>query len=203
MLNRNGKVVTTAAVHPLVNGRAHDTENCQRRDCALRIGSTQSATLRERVLQRFSPPEAALIAQPAQQRRRRDGARLTRRARRIDLLDPTGLKCSPHGHEIALVGRPLDQQARPLLTDVTSGRFVACAPRFYDPAVYAAGRDITVVGTVADPSAGRIGERAYIFPRVAADGVYLWPQRPPQVVYYPVGGWPYWYDPFWPMWPWW
>jgi outer membrane lipoprotein len=102
-----------------------------------------------------------------------------------------------------VVSRPLDGQARPLLTDDTDGRFIACAKGFYDPAIYAAGREITVVGSLTEPTTGSIGDRPYIFPRVAVDGVFLWPQRRlDRVVYYPVAVWyPYWGPG--PYWWWW
>src|SRR5262245_33365086 len=93
-----------------------------------------------------------------------------------------------------IVSRPLDGTARPIQTDDTDGRFIACAPGFYDPVVYEAGREVTVAGTLGDPIEGKIGERDYRFPRVEAEQVYLWPKRD-EVVYAPA------YDPFWyPFW---
>ena len=91
-----------------------------------------------------------------------------------------------------VVSRPLDSAARPEEGDRTEGRFIACAAGFYDPAVYASGREVTVIGTVQIPQLGRIGGYAYRFPRVSAVEVYLWPRREP--VYYPP---PYYYSPFW------
>src|SRR5512139_2557871 len=46
---------------------------------------------------------------------------------------------------LEILQRPLDAQARPRYTDESDGRFLACAPGFYDPAVYANGREITIV----------------------------------------------------------
>ncbi len=97
-----------------------------------------------------------------------------------------------------VVSRPLNAEARPELTDVTLGRFMACATGFYDPAVYAKGRQITVVGTLEAPVLGKIGEYSYRYPQVKAATVYLWPRY--QYYYYMpppyYGGWPY-YGP-WP-----
>jgi outer membrane lipoprotein len=104
-----------------------------------------------------------------------------------------------------IVSRPLDAAARPLLTDETDGRFIACIKGFYDPTIYAPGRQLTVVGTLAKSTMGKIGEREYNFPKVAADALFLWPERrQPQVVYYPVwfGGPPYPYV-WWGAWPYW
>ena len=91
-----------------------------------------------------------------------------------------------------LVSLPLDARARPRIVDRTYGRFEACAPGFYDPEIYEPRRELTIVGTVQQVDAGTIGGYDYRFPRVAAEQVYLWPERPPP--YY--GAYPYW-DP-WP-----
>ena len=95
-----------------------------------------------------------------------------------------------------VVSTPLDRRARPVAEgDATYGRFLACNPGFFDPAIYAAEREITVVGTVRAVEAGTVGERHYRFPVVAAEIVYLWAERPEptRVIYYSpwVGGWGY------------
>ena len=46
--------------------------------------------------------------------------------------------------------------ARPLVTDASFGRFVACGPGFYDPAVYAKDRSLTVLGTVEGVTDGTV-----------------------------------------------
>lgn len=88
-----------------------------------------------------------------------------------------------------VVSHRLDASARPIEDDRTDGRFIACAPSFYDPMVYAAGREVTFVGMLEAPSLGKVGEYEYLFPHLAASSVYLWPKRPPPM--------PYYYDPFW------
>jgi outer membrane lipoprotein len=108
-----------------------------------------------------------------------------------------------------ILALPLDRRARPERVDVSEGRFIACAPGFYDPEVYAPKREVTVTGIIGGRIAGKVGEVDYQFPRIAADVVYLWPQRRQRaVVYgypaYPYGGWwgypyPYWYGGFAPL----
>lgn len=95
-----------------------------------------------------------------------------------------------------IVSTPLDREARPVAgTDVTYGRFLACNPGFFDPAIYAPRREVTVVGTVRAVESGTVGERHYRFPVVQADVVHLWPERPAptRVIYYSpwVGVWGY------------
>lgn len=105
-----------------------------------------------------------------------------------------------------LVSRPLNATGRPQRDnpDSTDGRFVACRTGFYDPAVFAEGREVTFIGRVAGYDNVRIGEYDYRLPRVDADVVYLWPQ----VREVEVRPYPYPYDPFWgprwgPGWGWW
>jgi len=98
-----------------------------------------------------------------------------------------------------ILSMPLDARARPYPSDESYGRFTACSPGFYDPALFAPHREITVAGTLQEASRGKVGEYDYLFPRVAADAVYLWPTRP-NVTY--VYGDPYPYGWGWGGWGW-
>jgi outer membrane lipoprotein len=103
-----------------------------------------------------------------------------------------------------VLAEPLDSQGRPERDEQSRGRFVACKEGFYDPEVYAKGRDLTVTGTVNGSETRKVGQFDYNYPRVNADVVYLWPKRP----MYTPAPYPYYdpffnpfYDPFWgPMW---
>jgi len=116
----------------------------------------------------------------------------------------TVVKTTPGKEETCfeIVAHPLARSSRPRATDTSAGRFVACAPGFFDPAVYRLGREVTVVGRVAKPEQGRIGEHPYRYPKLAAETIYLWPERREEYG-------PSWYpDPFWypsyygPWYPW-
>ncbi len=76
-----------------------------------------------------------------------------------------------------VLGRPLDASGRPRETDATEGRFLACRAGFYDPAVFTAGREVTVVGTRDGSETRTVGEFALQLPRLAADAIHLWPER--------------------------
>lgn len=115
---------------------------------------------------------------------------------------------------IEIVSRPLDDRTRPRRTDQTFGRFLVCAPGFYDPAVYGKGREVTVIGALQTPVIRKIGEHDYVYPQLTADMIYLWPERErtemyypypyPDPFWYPWGPWPYgswYYRPFWGPWP--
>lgn len=96
-----------------------------------------------------------------------------------------------------VVSTPLGSNTRPeWARDDTGGRFIACRAGFYDPAVFQPDREVTVAGRIEGYETRRIGEYDYRFPRVAADVVYLWPQRREvDVISRPY--------PYFHPWPWW
>ena len=95
--------------------------------------------------------------------------------------------------EIEVLGRRLRSDDSPERSDRSEGRFLVRARGFLDPAVYAAGRRITVVGTVLAAEERPIGSLPYRYPVIASEGIRLWPQD--IAVPYPS---PYYYDPYWP-----
>jgi len=84
-----------------------------------------------------------------------------------------------------VVGRPMADSARPIDTDQTTGRFLACREGFYDPAVFVEGRELTVTGRIDGSVDREIGAYLYRHPRVDADRIYLWPQRRDAIIYSP------------------
>jgi outer membrane lipoprotein len=102
-----------------------------------------------------------------------------------------------------ILARDLDAAARPMARDPSDGRFLACRNGFYDPEEFKRGREITVVGHLDGSEHGKVGDFDYTYPRVAADAIYLWPQRSLYTAtpyYDPWGPWgygPYWGRPWW------
>lgn len=88
-----------------------------------------------------------------------------------------------------ILSRELYADARPSRRDHSEGRFIACKQGFFDPAVYAKGREATVVGTVNGTEHHKVGEFNYTFAKVDADEIYMWPRRSEYAGSY--------YDPFW------
>lgn len=97
-----------------------------------------------------------------------------------------------HDTLLVIVDRPLESDGQPQVNDTSQGRFLAQVNGFLDPVVYARGRLLTVVGTVAGSRSRKIGSYPYQYPVVAVESYYLWP-RPVETVryYYPC------YDRFW------
>jgi outer membrane lipoprotein len=96
--------------------------------------------------------------------------------------------------ELTVLARPLSKKGEPSTTDTSSGRFIVHIPAFIEPEEYAAGRLITVRGTVAGTVTREVGDYAYVHPVVEATDWYLWPRPVERPSYY----YPWWYyDPWW------
>jgi outer membrane lipoprotein len=106
--------------------------------------------------------------------------------------------------EVELLTRRLRGDDSPERSDRSPGRVLLRARDFLDPAVYAPGRRITVIGEVTGVEERRIGDVAYRYPVVAVERIRLWPKDVVVAPYYGAYPWPYYwpygpyYDPFWP-----
>ncbi len=83
----------------------------------------------------------------------------------------------PGETEMEVLSRRLDSGDVPERSDSSPGRFLARMPGFLDPAVYARGRRVTVLGTVAGVEERPVGELPYAYPVIAAERVKLWPKE--------------------------
>jgi outer membrane lipoprotein len=103
----------------------------------------------------------------------------------------------PGETEIEVLGRPLRSDDSPAPIDASDGRFLVVSKQFLDPAVYAQGRRLTVLGTYTGEEERPIGDQPYRYPVVAAEQVRLWPVEPPAYAYpYPYPYYPYPYYPY-------
>lgn len=94
-----------------------------------------------------------------------------------------------------IVAMPLSVTGRPQAVDRSLGRFIACRAGFYDPEVFMEGREVTISGRVEGFETRKVGNFDYRYPRVAAEVVYLWPERRDEVI---VDPWHRgWYGPRW------
>lgn len=106
-----------------------------------------------------------------------------------------------------VLSRELDRYARPRLEDRTGGRFIACKQGFFDPEVFAKGREVTLTGQIESIEQRKVEEFDYRYPVVAIDDIVLWEEREDVVVYsgfhdpfwYPY----YWGHPYWSHYPYW
>lgn len=92
-----------------------------------------------------------------------------------------------------MISTRLDVSGRPYwASDDVGGRFIACRPGFYDPAVFERNREVTFTGRIDGYENRRIGQYDYRLPRITADVVYLWPVRERVDVVTRPAPWPWW-----------
>jgi outer membrane lipoprotein len=105
----------------------------------------------------------------------------------------------PGQTEIELLARRLRGDDSPERSDRSPGRALLHTPEFLDPAVYAQGRRITMVGQVAGVEERKIGEVPYRYPVITVERIRLWPQDVvlgPSYYPYPWGFGPFGYGPY-------
>jgi outer membrane lipoprotein len=91
--------------------------------------------------------------------------------------------------EVEIRAKPLGTDGRPEPGDVSLGRFLVSNHGFLDPAVYSAGREVTVYGVLQNVLVRNIGTHPYLYPTVKADQLYLWTEQNEY-------GYDDWYPPF-------
>lgn len=77
---------------------------------------------------------------------------------------------------VEVLAYPLDARARPRSEVEPTGRFMLEQAGYLEPATYAEGRQVTVVGTVTGTRSGRVGESDYVYPLIDARQLHLWPR---------------------------
>ena len=87
---------------------------------------------------------------------------------------------------------PLNYYGRPILNQPSSGRFITTSQQFLDPAIYANGTEITVVGNLQRTVEKQIGKKQVTIPVVEIEEHHIWPKYQPNY-YRPYGYYPYYY----------
>src|SRR5690348_5442315 len=80
----------------------------------------------------------------------------------------------PGQTEIELLARRLRDDDSPERSDRSPGRILLRSADFLDPAVYAPGRRITVIGTVSGVEERKVGELPYRYPILSVERIRLW-----------------------------
>jgi len=104
-----------------------------------------------------------------------------------------------------VLSRNLDKYLRPKVEDRTAGRFIACKEGFFDPEVFARGREVTVIGRIRNIDVRAIDEFNYRYPVIDVDQLVLWEPREEVLViddpfYYPY--YPYYWGGYYPYYYW-
>ena len=101
-----------------------------------------------------------------------------------------------------VLSHDLNKGMRPIVDDTTAGRFIACTNGFYDPEVYAKGREVTIVGQIDKIEERNIEEFDYRYPVLAVNDLVLWEVRKTVMVYNGFYN-PYYYPYYWSGGPYW
>lgn len=88
------------------------------------------------------------------------------------------------GSLLYVLQKDLDYRGKPHKDDRSGGRFLVQDPRFLDPAIYRAGRLVTVAGRVMGKQVRKIDELDYTYPILHAEEIHLWPDEPGGSEYY-------------------
>lgn len=98
---------------------------------------------------------------------------------------------------VEIVSREMYRDGEPKQVDRSTGRFIARIGDFLDPAIYASGRRITVVGRISASIERELDQMSYRYPVVTVTAYHLWPQVHERNEYYD----PWMYDPWYPWYP--
>src|SRR5215475_8874733 len=77
----------------------------------------------------------------------------------------------------------LGANGEPHLQNQPQGHFLACTKGYYDPAIYAPRRTMTVVGIVGEPQTVKVHNVEHQIATLDVEAVKLWPPPPTVVVY--------------------
>jgi outer membrane lipoprotein len=80
---------------------------------------------------------------------------------------------------IEVLAFPVDNNGKPNQSAAAQGRFMVNHAGFLEPADYAAGRWISVLGDVGKNLQGKVGEAQYTFPVIEARQMHLWAEETP------------------------
>jgi outer membrane lipoprotein len=85
-------------------------------------------------------------------------------------------KPSPGGSELLVLHLPTDGQGRPKDDDQSQGRYLIQSEQFLDPAIYEEDARLSVVGKLVGSEVRPIGSLDYVYPKLEAIEVKLWPE---------------------------
>lgn len=102
---------------------------------------------------------------------------------------------------VEVLGKPLASYSEPDDRKTSTGRFMVRVPGFVDPVEYREPNRLTVVGTLAGTTKGKVGSYTYTYALVEVQQRKLWKggYQVAEPDYYP----PWWYGHYYEPWPYW
>ncbi len=76
--------------------------------------------------------------------------------------------------EVEVLAYPLDSASEPVRSATAQGRFLITHSGFLEPAEFAPGRWISVLGMVRPPKTGNVGSTPYEYPVIQSRQLHLW-----------------------------
>lgn len=76
--------------------------------------------------------------------------------------------------EMEVVQEGMNSQLKPVDRGESAGRFIARFNQFMDPAIFSAGKRITVAGIITDVETRPLGKGTYRYPVIESKEHYLW-----------------------------
>ena len=77
--------------------------------------------------------------------------------------------------QIEILAFPVDENGEPDRQTASQGRFLIVRQGYLEPADFAPGRWVSVVGKIGPSQMGTVGEASYRFPVILPEQLYLWP----------------------------
>ena len=76
--------------------------------------------------------------------------------------------------QIEILAYPLDEDYRPQTDKKPLGRFIILNDGYLEPATFAAGKQLSVLGKVDGVKSGKIGESKYTYALIKAEQLHIW-----------------------------
>ena len=86
-------------------------------------------------------------------------------------------QASPAASELTVLHLHTDSRHRPEDNDQSEGRYLIQSDQFLDPAIYKKGALLSVVGRLSGSETRTIGGFDYVYPKLRAMEIKLWPKR--------------------------
>ena len=81
---------------------------------------------------------------------------------------------------LEILAYPLDEKLRPQTSNSAGRRFLAYRSGYLETVDYAAGRQVSLVGTISGSEDSKLGEHHYRYPTVEIEQLHLWSQKQEQ-----------------------
>ncbi len=81
---------------------------------------------------------------------------------------------------LEVLAYPLGSGQRPVSSRQAGHRFIAYYRGFLESVDYAAGREVSMVGTISGLEEGTVGAHPYRYPTIEAEQLHLWPLPKPE-----------------------